>query len=196
MPLSDNDVHMILLATSAITLVIVSIILIVVLQKNEDYAYGTLKDVNDNINDDFKHKEIVKRYTFGVQDPKRQQIVINATIHPDAILRRQIEDNSGQLERLRIVMEEKLYNLDPTKEYHISEIKLRPTIDGNNFIVFNKKYPSYTYALLHLRRLDNKTQALIPLTDTSGFGAGSEELIYNMIGDIFSNPNSQIQSVL
>lgn len=192
MPLSDNDVHIILLAMSAITLVIVSIILIAVLQKSEDYDYGSLKDMDD----DFKDKEIVKRYTFGIQDPKRQQIIINATIHPDAILRRQIEDNSGQLERLRIVMEEKLYDIDPTKEYHISEIKLKPTIDGNNFIVYNKKYPSYTYALLHLRRADNKTQALIPLTDTSGFGAGSEELIYSMIGDIFSNPNSQIQSVL
>jgi hypothetical protein len=183
---------MILLGMSAVTLVLVSIILIVVLHKSEDYAYGTIKDMSDN----FKDKHILKRYTYGVQDPKRQQIVLKATIHPDAILRNQIEDNYGQLDRLKILMEEKMFKLNPNKEYHIEEIELRPPVDGNNFEVYGKGYPAYTYALLHFTRTDNKKQALIPLTDTSGFGAGSEELIYSMISDIFRNPNSQIKSVL
>lgn len=189
MPLSDNDVHIILLCISSITLVIVSLILIALYSK-EDYSdYGSIQDMGD----DFKDKNVKKSYTFDVQDPRRQQIVLKATIHPDTILRSQIENNYGQLGRLKILMEEELFRLDPTKEFHIQEIKLRPTVDGNNFVVYGKQYPVYTYALLHLKRADNNTEALLPV---SGFGAGSEELIFSTVRDQISDPSSPIRKLL
>lgn len=191
MPLSDNDVHMILLGVSAITLVLVSLTLIAVMHKAENYSeYGSIKDQTNH----YENKNIIKRYTFGVQDPSRQQIVLNATLHPDAILRQQIDDNYGQLERLKVLMEEQLFEVDPTKEYHIKEIELRPTVDGTNFVVSGKTYPSYTYALLHLKREDNGQQALIPLTDV--MGGGAEELIYSKITDAIQNPDSPIRAIL
>jgi len=93
-------------------------------------------------------------------------------------------------------MENDLFNLHPHKEYHISQIELKPSIDGEKFVVYGKLYPKHTYGLFHFQRPDNKAQALVPLTSPPDFGFGAEELIYSDVSDIINNPNSPIKQVL
>jgi len=193
MPLSDNDVHMILLGISAITLVLVSIILIAVLHKSENYsAYGDLSDQSNS----FRNKSLHRRYEFGAQDPQREQVILDLSVHPDYQLRDQIDNNFGQLERLKVLIEDRLYRMSSDKEYHIKHIELKPSVDGDKFVVNGVAYPSHTYALFHFRRPDNKTQALVNLTSDPGFGAGAEELIYSDVDKVIQSPNSPIKNVL
>jgi hypothetical protein len=193
MPLSDDDVHMILLGISAVTLIIVSIILIAVLHKSENYDnYGKLSDQKNT----FRNKDLIRKYEFGTQDAQRQQIILNLAVHPDYQLRQQIDDNFGQLERLKVLIEQKLFSMIPDKEFHIRDIRLKPSVDRNNFVVDGKTYPKNTYALFHFRRPDNKTQAYVNLTSEPGFGAGAEELIYSDIIDELKKPNSPMNAVL
>jgi hypothetical protein len=110
---------MILLGISAITLVLVSIILIAVLHKSENYsAYGDLSDQSNS----FRNKSLHRRYEFGAQDPQREQVILDLSVHPDYQLRDQIDNNFGQLERLKVLIEDRLYRMSSDKEYHIKHI--------------------------------------------------------------------------
>ena len=193
MPLSDHDVHIILLGMSAVTLVIVSIILIAVLHKSENYdSYGKLSDQSNS----FKNKNLVRNYQLHTQDPQRKQVILHLAVYPDKQLRDQVDNNFGQLERLKVLIEEKLYAMSSDKEYHIRQVHLKPSVDSDNFVVNGVTYPLRTYALFDFTRPDNKTRALVNLSRDPGFGAGAEELIYSDIVDEIKKPNSPIIQVL
>ena len=191
MPLSDDTVHYLLIGLSALILLVVVVLLVVVLRKSENYDV-TVDNTSSGNEETHKGKSVVKRYN-GVTNPN--QIALKLQLHPDVQLRQQIDDNYGQLERLKVVIEEKLYDLT-NKEYVIDEIKLLPSVQGKDFVVGNKTYPRITYALFHFYRPDNKTNAFLPVTGDPSFGAGIEELIYSQMKDAIEQPNSPIVSIL
>lgn len=176
MPVSSKQIYLWVLLTVAI----LALVIVLVVRSSENF-------------DSFKNKHIIKRYDYS---PSESSVNLQLSLHPDKTLRDQIDNNIGQLERLKILIEDSLYDMSQ-KNYLIDEIKIFPavTMKDEDFLVDGVKYPRKTYALFDFRRKDNNARALIPVSADPSFGAGVEELIYSQINNEIKK-NSSVTKIL
>ncbi len=136
-----------------------------------------------------KNVKVVKHYpTFTDGD---KTLLVN--LYPDIALRNQIDNNVGQLDRLKILIEDSLQQMTGHL-YQINKIHIHPAISGHDFVVDSIVYPKKTYALFRFQRVDNDKIVNIPLSADPDFGDGLEELIYSQIANTL--PQSNIQQIL
>ena len=132
---------------------------------------------------------VQKKYQKQFKYPNYKHVDVILTLYPDQILEKQINDNSGQLDRIKLTAEHYLSNLWPDTEVNISKVIVHPGSDGNHFVADGRKYPSYTFAMLAFENSATKAVVRMPITDTTGMGQGSEELVFSMLTTTMDKTN-------